>query len=134
MGIRIVWDDEAKTIIRYIFDAVWTWDDFFNAKAEAYALIDTVQHKVGIIMDGPSDLRLPANMLTHSRSALRNKHPNTSVIAAVIHKPFLRIMFNTLINLTKGDDATIHLVSTVDEARQLIADRLRRAPGMAPEE
>lgn len=126
MGVRVVWDDEAKTTIRYDFDASWTWDEFFKAKAEAYALIGTVQHKVGIIMDSPPDIALPPNVLTNSRSALKNKHPNTALIVVVIHNPFVRAMINVLITVARGSDATIHMVSEIGAARALIAERLRR--------
>jgi hypothetical protein len=128
VGIKIVWDDDTKTVIRYVFDTQWSWDDFFTAKAEAYTRIDTVSHKVGIIMDAPPDVTLPPNALTHGRTALKNKHPNTALVVCVLTKPFLRAMINMLIRLARGSSASIHMVSSVEEARQLIAERLALLP------
>ena len=124
MGIRVVWDNPQQTIVRYIYDERWTWDEFFRAKAEAAALIGTVDYKVGVIMDAPPNVQLPPNMLTHAKSALQNRHPNTAMIVIVTTRPFLRTMINTLVKLTKGQHASIYLCANVDEAREIIRDRL----------
>jgi len=92
MGIQVVWDDDAKRMIRYNFDERWSWDEFFAAREGAIRLIDTVSHKIGVIMDLPPNIEVPPNVLTNVRSALRTKHPNTVVIVFVITTPLLRTM------------------------------------------
>src|SRR5262245_59394756 len=118
MGIKIVWDNDEKTVVRYIFEKNWTWQEFFTAKAEAYALIDTVKHPVGIIMDAPPEVNLPPNTLTHSRNALRNKHPNTRVIAFVLTQAFVRSMINIFMRISPNS-ADLHIVATLDQAREV---------------
>jgi hypothetical protein len=123
MSIKIVWDNDEKTVVRYIFDKQWTWPEFFTAKAEAYALIGSVKHPVGIIMDAPPEVKLPPNTLTHSRNALRNKHPNTRVIAFVLTHSFVRSMIHIFMKVAPGS-TDLHIVSTLEEARQVVAERL----------
>jgi hypothetical protein len=125
MGIQVVWDDDAKTIIRYSFERSWTWAEFETAQREAHAKIDTVTHKVGVIIGGPADATLPLNMLSHIRSGLRNKHPRTCVAVLLIYTPFQRALFNAAISLTRRSSAIFHAASSVDEARALITAHLR---------
>jgi hypothetical protein len=124
MGIQIMWDDEAKRVIRYRFDERWSWEEFFAAKKEAYNQIATVPHKVGVIMDAPPNVIMPPNMLTHALSALRNKHPNTLILVFVLTRPFMRAMINTLVQVSRLAAASIELASTLDEARAIVGKRL----------
>jgi hypothetical protein len=124
MGIQILWDDAEKTTLRYNFDEQWSWEDFFAAKKEANALIDTVTHRVGVIMSAPSGMKLPANMLTNARNALRTKHPNTVILVFVLTNPFIRTMIRALKGLPMPVATTIELASTLDEARDLVQKRL----------
>lgn len=124
MGITIVWDNDEKTVIRYDFDKHWNWEDFFAAKEEAFTRIDGVGHKVGVIMNAPPDVSLPPNWLTHTQSALKNRHPNTEVIIVVVSKLFQRTMINTLIKLARKDGRRLQIVDSLESARKMVADRL----------
>jgi hypothetical protein len=126
MGIQVVWDDEQHTVIRYIFDRTWTWEDFFAAKATAFALIEASQRKISVIMDAPGDSVLPRNMLSHFGSAMRKKHPNTAIVVVVIRTPFIRSMMNLLMHLSPTATNSIRLASTLEEARQLADQRLKQ--------
>lgn len=125
MGITVNWDNPAKTILRYDFDERWSWEEFFVAKKQAYTMIGTVSHKVGVIMNAPPNVTMPPNMLTHSLSALRNKHPNTLVLVFVLTRPFMRAMISTLGKISRLAASSIELATTLDEARALADKRLR---------
>ncbi|MEO8609146.1 MAG: hypothetical protein ABI690_14750 [Chloroflexota bacterium] len=124
MGIRVQWDDVAQRTIRYDFDEQWTWEDFFNAKKQAYGMIDTVARKVAVIMAAPGNMALPPNMLTHGLSALRNKHPNTLIVVFVITNSFLRTMLTTMSKVSRVAESSTRVVSTLEEARSLTGRRL----------
>jgi hypothetical protein len=124
MGIKVEWDNPSKTIICYEFDERWSWEDFFAAKKQAYNMIATVPHRVGVIMNAPSSVTMPPNMLSHSLSALRNKHPNTLVLVFVLTRPFMRAMIGTLSKISRFAASSIELATTLDEARAIIEQRL----------
>lgn len=126
MGIRVEWDDEQHTIIRYIFDRTWEWEDFFQAKATAYAMIEAAQRKISVIMDPPRDTVMPRNMLTHFGSAMRKKHPNTAVVVVVIRTQFLRSMANLLMRVSNTAKDSLCLVATLEEAREIARERLKQ--------
>jgi hypothetical protein len=125
MAIKVVWDNPQHTIVRYIYDEKWTWDEFFQAREEAVALIDTVDYKVGVIMDAPPNVQLPPNILMHAKNVLQGRHENTVIVAFVATRPFLRAMFKALVQITRGRESTIVLCANVDEAREVIRDRLQ---------
>ncbi len=124
MGIQVIWDNQDKTVLRYIFDTHWTWEDFYTAKGMAYSMIDTVPHKIGVIFDAPHGITLPSNMLTHSKSAVNKLHPNTSCVIVVVSNLYLRSMLTMVMRLSRKAAETLTLVSTLDEARALVAARL----------
>ena len=124
MAIRVIWDDASQRIVRYDFDEQWTWEDFFAAKKAAYNMIDANARPVAVIMAAHPNMTLPPNMLTHSLSALRNKHPNTLLVVFVITKPFLRAMLNTLSKISRMAESSTVVVSTLEEARAVSANRL----------
>src|SRR5690242_1382476 len=99
MSVEIIWDNEEKTILRFIFDRRWSWQEFFEAKAAAYTLIGTVNHPVGIILHGPPETNLPPNALSHSRNALRNTHPNTRIVVFVLTSAFFRTMIGIVVKI-----------------------------------
>ncbi|MEL7236056.1 MAG: hypothetical protein AAGK74_16240, partial [Chloroflexota bacterium] len=51
MGIRVVWDDDEKTVVRHIYEGTWTWRDFREAVHKAWAMMHTVDHTVDAILD-----------------------------------------------------------------------------------
>jgi hypothetical protein len=124
MGITVDWDNTAKTIVRYEFDEQWKWEEFYVAKKHAYTIINTVPHKVGVIMNAPPNVQLPPNMLTHSLSALRNKHPNTVILVFVLTQPFMRAMISTMGKISRMASSSIELATTLDEARAIVDKRL----------
>lgn len=125
MPVHIAWEDERKRIIRYSPDESWTWDEFFAAKERANDLMDTVSHKLGVIIDAPPTAVLPPNLLANARKALRNKHPNTVVIVIVAARPLIRTMIHTIRGIARLSSTRVELADNLDEARAIINVRLR---------
>jgi hypothetical protein len=126
MNIQVLWDDEAKQIVRQTFPQRWTWDDFFAARERSFQLIDAVSHKVAVIIDLPPDMALPPNVLTHIRSALRTKHANTQVIVFIMATPVLRTMMTAIKSVAYLAPVHLEHAPTLDEARAIAYQRLRQ--------
>lgn len=124
MAIRVTWDDAEKTRMYYSFDRDWTWEEFFEAKAEAYQMIDNVPHGVGIIMDLPADMWIPAKLLVQGRKALSDRHTRTRMIVFVVNSYVLRTMLNAFMRFAAGITAHLYMASNADEAREIIMQRL----------
>ena len=125
MGVQVSWGNDDKTIVHYHFDNNWTWDEFFPAKAQAYAMIEAVNHKVGVILETQHDGVIPPNLLINGRNALRNKHPNATIIVIVVTRPFIRTMIGTVRAFSPLSQVHLELAFTLDEARQRVLDYLQ---------
>jgi hypothetical protein len=93
MLIKIAWDDEAKTIVRYSFEKGWGWNDLNSAFAQAGELFSSVDHEVSVIMDFRDASLIPQNALSHIQRGFKNPKP-TNVGLTVIITPtrFLQTM------------------------------------------
>ena len=123
MGILIHWDDNNR-IVHYQLDSDWTWDEFFDAKKQANEMMDTVSHKLGVIIEAPPKPSLPPNLIVNARNALRSTHRNTIMIVIVAAHPLVRTMFHTTRALGRLANFRVELAYTLDEARAVITKRL----------
>jgi hypothetical protein len=125
MAIQVVWGNGEKTIVHYQFEQHWTWQDFFEAKAHAQELINTVPHKVAVILETHHDGAIPYNLLANARKGLRTKHPQTALIVIVATRPFIRTMISTVRGLSPLAHTRVELASTYDEALAIAIDILK---------
>ncbi len=77
MGIRVVWDNEEKTIIRYIFESEWKWEDIRAAADTSNAMLDELGQVTHFIYDTSQSVRIPEGALTHLRRFVGKEHPLT---------------------------------------------------------
>ena len=71
MGIEVKWDNEDKTIIRYIYDGRWTWEELDNARTVAAQFESTVDRRVNVIVDVLKSRLLPNGTITRARQVVR---------------------------------------------------------------
>ena len=117
MPVTVEWGNPEKTILHVKFVRPWNWDEYYGVYQEGYAMTESVEHKVNIIMDfSKNDGRLPASALTHFRKAASNAHPRRGVV--IITSPRMMLV-RTMVNMIQkiGLIKTPMLfANTVDEA------------------
>lgn len=126
MGIQVVWDDAARTIIRWDFDPEWTWDDFHAAFQREAELSASVGYRVDVIPDTTRSNIANMGMLTEFRRIASKSPPNTGLIVITGGNRFA----NTIIQTFKRVYRIAHwkTAATLDEARRIIqADRAKQA-------
>jgi ketopantoate reductase len=125
MAVRVDWDNDEKNIVRFLYDDVWTWEDFFNAVRQTKNMAEIAPSYIGVIMDAEtSHLKFPPNMVTHLKNALRNRHPKTKIVVVTIQNAFLRTMVSTIAKVAGKDGHALLIADSVDEARRLIREHL----------
>lgn len=125
MTVQLVWEDEHERVLRFDMDATWTWDEFFAAKTESYDLINSVPHKVGVIINIASRTALKPNLLQNTRKALSDKHPNTFVVVVVVTDELARTAIGLLYDTIRFSAMRIEFAASLDKARALIEQRLK---------
>lgn len=125
MGIQVVWENDEHTVLRYVIEDPWSWDDLGNAFRQMHAMMDTVDHKVHSIMDMRKTRNIPTNAFTQIKRAGVNDpgHPNHSrltvfVGASLFAKALLSVIGRTYRTLNEYND--FRFVETVEQAHALL--------------
>lgn len=128
MGIQVVWDNDGKTIMRYIYDSSWTWDQLADAIKQAEALYGDSDHKVGVIIDLTNSSMLPKDALSRGRTMADAPHFEklTIVVGANAFVRSFKNLFDKLYS-AKIASREVHFAADLPEARQIITERLAQA-------
>lgn len=122
MSVNVIWDDEAKTIIRQVYSGNTILDDYYLAVDEFVKLATSVEHTVHSIMDRTQVTSAPATMLQAIRYG--NKKMPDNIGLRIILKP--TIMTQIFVNIAKRVApvlaVNIHFVDTLEEAYTLIKE------------
>jgi hypothetical protein len=93
VNIDIIWDNPEQTILRYVFKPRWTWADLHNAMKEASVQMETVSHKVNIIMDLSQASLIPGGAIAQAQKAFATpKHANAGITVVVSSSSFAQTL------------------------------------------
>ncbi len=123
MSIKVIWDNEEKTILRYAFEGAWKWTDFQVATKDAAALLDAVDHPVGVIIDLQSSNTVPDQPLANIKHAFANpRHHNVGLTVVVGANAFFSALASSAQRIYRSVSGNYdyRLVKTLDEARRIL--------------
>jgi hypothetical protein len=128
MAIQVIWDNPEQTIIRYIYDGRWTWEDLARARDEVHRMLDTVDYRVGIIVDVQKSSMLPSGALTRARqmaTATPKYHQNEGSTVIVGANTLIRSLFDMFrkIYTTLSGNIVIDFATSLDEARRILRNQ-----------
>lgn len=127
MGISVQWDDEARTIIRCVFEPRWTWDDYYRAIDEIYKILDGVSYQVNVIYDLSSTHILPKNVFTNARHVFNiGRHPNYGLLVIVGANSFIHLVESTVRRLVPAAAAKwdIQFAKSLEDAYAVLSNRV----------
>ena len=120
MGVLVQWDDEAKTMIRQIYDGNIILDDYYIATDEFVKLAKSVPHTVHSIMDRRGIRKTSGSLIQVMRYA-NNKMPDNVGLRIVIQPNMLtKIMVDMGQRLAPKLIANAAYCNTLEEAHQLV--------------
>lgn len=124
MRVTVSWANEEQSIIRYDFVRGWEWRDIHNALDEAHKMVDTVDHRVDVLMDFSSASLLPSGALTQLNMAYRNpKHENIGVTYLIAKSSFVSSIVTMAQKLWgRNNEWDLEFVATEEEALEKIAN------------
>jgi hypothetical protein len=87
MTVSVIWDDEAKTIQRYVYEGRWTWDELFKALDDGHRMLDEIDYKADSIVDMQRAGPMPPNALVNLKHVYKKggSHPNYSGLTIFIN-------------------------------------------------
>jgi len=129
MGIEVNWDNEAKTIITYVYEGRWTLQDFDNARLEAAKLEETVTHRVDVIVDVRKSSLVPTGTISRGKQVITTtpvSHPQEGMAVIVGAGPLVRSIYD-VVNKVYPEIVRrrgFRFARSLDEAHSLIAQEV----------
>ena len=122
MSIMVVWDNPEKTIMRFIYNGQWSMDNFYQALQESHDLMNTVDHRVGLIIDVQNSKLVPNGVLSHGKNVTLRKHPNQGKNVIVGASGFIRTLFDVYKKVYRStfEEGAYAFAGSLDEARSML--------------
>jgi hypothetical protein len=125
MPINVIWKDESKTVLLFIYEGQWALSDFYDITQKGNEMLDEVTYPVNMLLDIRGSKMLPNGFINAISNVSRRSHPNTGIMVMVGINVFARtfIGWYRKVYPTKAGEKTIYYAGSYDEA-QAIIDRL----------
>ena len=127
MPIQVEWDNPRKSTIRAVFGERWTLEDLHQLIDDARALMETVPHRVDVILDLTETKYIPPNLLPAAGRADRLAQPNLGLIVAAHAPTYLKALIDALRNIAPSIIARTACVATLEDARSFLGNRTKPA-------
>jgi hypothetical protein len=71
MGIYTFWDNDEKTIIRTVYEQMWTWEEYRTVSLQAGMMLASVPHRVDAILDRRHSTYVPPGYMEQIRATVQ---------------------------------------------------------------
>ncbi len=120
MGIQLIWENDEKTIIRHIYDAEWSLEDYYRLIDTHVQTLTSVSHTVDIINDLRKVTHVPESILSAIRHAIRVAPPNEGINVMVGATMLIQMLVGSANISVKGESPMLIQANTIEEALALI--------------
>lgn len=120
MPIEVYWGNDEKTVMRFVFQKPWTWDDFYRAVDRHFVMLRGVDHLVYAITDVSQAGTIPPSALSHGRYYWKHWPPNLATIIIIGANPLFLAMDNLFHRLYGDGHSHLRYANSVEEALSII--------------
>jgi hypothetical protein len=118
--VRVSWDNEAKTIVRYDFEYGWTWLELEVANNELREMMKTIHHEICMIANQAYPQHyLPPNPLSKIGAMLPSRSPQLSLTVVVSGSSLITSVLNLIIKVYPSA-SHLRFANNLEEARAMI--------------
>lgn len=119
MPVSIRFENDNHIVV-WEFEGTWTWEEYYDRRREANAVIELCNHPVDMIVDMTRSRILPQNAMSHAGKAVQMAPTNLRKTIFVGSNQFFRIFFRMFTQLygalRPGGEMNYVMVATVAEA------------------
>jgi hypothetical protein len=122
MGVKPIWDNPEKTVVRHMFEGRWTIGEIWYSAGEAWQMMHTVNHTVHAILDLRHGNAYPSGVLSVSNRIVVHRPTNAGIIILAGPGGFVRMLASAF-RKTYGrlhPNFVFHVTDTLEEAREQI--------------
>jgi hypothetical protein len=120
MGIKVLWEDQDRTIIRQVLKGRWTVEEYLHSAEKIYKLLNGLPHTVHIITDAQESDGVPANFLSIARRLNELVAPNQGLVLITASDPHSRTIIEAARKIAPQATHNMHYVDTIKDAHQFI--------------
>jgi hypothetical protein len=126
MGVSTRWMDDGRTILGYIFEDNWTWEEMRLAIEQANRYMDTVAHLVDFIADTRDGGLIPSDVFANVRQFAVSVPPHANYGGTTVFvgsSMLVRTLMNMVVYIYQQLNQYHKFVfaGTLDEAYAIIA-------------
>lgn len=119
MPMQVVWDDDAKTILRTDIIAPITWEEFDTEIEIMNQFAASIPYPIDLIINpGSTPMPLVGSPIPHIKRAFRLRPDNVRVVVCVASNTFARVITAAIGEIHIG--ARSRVFESLDDARECI--------------
>lgn len=118
--IKVIWDNDARTALRYALKGTWDWTQLRAASQKGAALIMMASHKVDVIIDMTETDKSKAGLIKEAVCFLPQIHENLGAVVVAGSGDAVRDSFKTVYPLFRDAGYTMMRADTLTQARTLL--------------
>jgi hypothetical protein len=119
MPIKVSWDNPQKSVIRAVYDQVWTLEDYHAMIDEMHKMVISVENTVHFISDFTHSRSSPSKLLSTGRHVENTMTPNSGINVIINASGFLKAMAQVSMRLFLKD-VQIYFADSLEEAYKII--------------
>jgi hypothetical protein len=124
MGIEVVWENEEKTIVRWIFSGDFNWGDYDEGSRRLEEMIANVNHNFATIFDLSQMTALPKYAVSQYPKLIRDVPARQETLVIISLNRLVRSLGRIF---TRVYRMNIHFVLSLEDALALISElRMRK--------
>jgi hypothetical protein len=122
--MRVEWDSPAQRWLLVTYKARWQWNDIAELKQTVDAVLNSVPHEVGALVDMRASNFVIPNAVPNISKAFATAPRNVGLLAVVGANRFFRVVI-MIVRQMLPNSPLQHLifVATMEEAHQLLEAR-----------
>jgi hypothetical protein len=126
MGITVHWDNAEKTMIRFALSGDWTWTEFDIGVTETFAMIDSIQYRVAVVIYSLDSPRVysPPNAMKYLWRFMRTRWQGYNLIVLVGPMPYAKSLYHIFARLIPAVPQYITFADTLEDGRRKAAEWL----------
>jgi hypothetical protein len=123
MGIELRWEDERKTIIRWIFSGNFTWEDYEEGDRKLHEMIGDIDHTFTTIFDLSQMTAMPQYPVSQYPRLIRDVPAGQEYLIIISLNRLVQSLGRIF---TRVYRMNIQFVRSLEEALAVIAERRKK--------
>jgi hypothetical protein len=129
MGISVKWDNDEQTIIQYVFDGRWSWNDLYTALDKVKEMSCSVDHRVDAIINFSNADLIPSGSIfsfdgkKQAQKLARKASETRGTIVIAGANGFIRGIYDTFRMFDQNISSGVYFTDSVKQARSFLLDQ-----------